>query len=143
VTITNENFFKALKKTWKQFSSALYIIFIVFGVVAILSNLITPQVYTSFFSKNIFSDSLIGTVLGSISFGNSIGSYVLGGELLKNGVDIVAVTSFLLAWVTVGFAQLPVEAHFLGKRFALVRNAVSFFATIILAILINLVLRLW
>ena len=143
MTITNEIFFKALKKTWEQFSSALYIIFVVFGIIAILSNFITTEVYTSFFSKNIFSDSIIGAVLGSISFGNPIGSYVLGGELLKNGVDIVAVTSFLLAWVTVGVAQFPVEAHFLGKRFALVRNTVSFFATIILAILINLVLRLW
>jgi uncharacterized membrane protein YraQ (UPF0718 family) len=143
VTITNDIFFKALKKTWKQFSSALYIIFIVFGVIAILSNLVTPEDYASLFSKNIFFNSIIGAVLGSVSFGNPIGSYVLGGELLKNGVGIVAVTSFLLAWVTVGVAQFPVEAHFLGKRFALVRNTVSFFATIILAILINLVLRLW
>ncbi len=143
MTITNEIFLKALKKTWKQFSAALYIIFTVFGVVAILSNLVTPKVYESFFSKNVFSDSIIGAVLGSVSFGNPIGSYVLGGELLKNGVNIVAVTAFLLAWVTVGIAQFPVEVHFLGKRFAIIRNTVSFFVTIILAIIINLVLQLW
>ncbi len=134
---------KALKKTWRQFSSALYIIFIIFSVVALLQNLIPHNFYSSLFINNPVVDSFTGALLGSISFGNPIGSYLIGGELVKEGISIVAITAFLLAWVTVGIIQLPVEIHYFGKKFAFVRNTVSFFASIVLAILINLIIHLW
>ncbi len=134
---------KSLKKTWRQFSSALYIIFIIFSVVALLQNLIPHNFYSSLFINNPVVDSFTGALLGSISFGNPIGSYLIGGELLKEGVSVVAVTAFLLAWVTVGIAQIPVEIHYLGKKFALTRNAASFIASIILAILISVIVNLW
>ena len=79
-------------------------------------------------------DGLIGSVFGSISAGNPITSYIIGAELLKEGVGLFAVTAFLVAWVTVGIIQLPAEAAILGKKFALTRNLISF----ILAILVSL-----
>ena len=44
--------------------------------------------------------------------------------MLEGGVSLLAVTAFILTWVTVGVAMLPLEAKFLGKRFAVARNAV-------------------
>ena len=35
------------------------------------------------------------------------GQALLGGELLDKGVSLVAVTAFLVSWVTVGSIQLP------------------------------------
>ena len=134
---------KALKKTWRQFSSALYIIFIIFSIIALLQNIIPHNFYSSLFINNPVIDSFTGALLGSISFGNPAGSYIIGGELLKQGINIIAITAFLLAWVTVGIVQLPVEIHYFGKKFAFIRNTVSFFASIILAILINLIVHLW
>ena len=62
-------------------------------------------------------------------------SYVLGGELFKQGVSLVAVTAFLVAWVTVGLVQLPAESMILGKRFAITRNITAFILSIIVAII--------
>ena len=86
------------------------------------------------FSKNTLLDSAIGSFLGSILAGNPITSYILGGELLQQGVSLMAVTAFLISWVTVGIIQLPAEIALLGKNFALVRNVTAFLLSIVIAI---------
>ena len=82
-----------------------------------------------------FFDSFIGSAIGSISAGTPITSYIFGGELLKQGVGLIAVTAFLVAWVTVGFVQLPAESMILGKRFAFIRNLTAFVLAIIAALI--------
>ena len=49
----------------------------------------------------------------------------------------------MISWVTVGIAQLPMESLVLGKKFAIIRNAVSFLLSIIISILIYLTLGLF
>ena len=74
-------------------------------------------------------------MFGSISVGHPIVSYIIGGELLEYGVSLIAVTAFVLAWVSVGIVQLPAESLMLGKRFAFSRNAFAFITAIVIAIL--------
>ena len=85
------------------------------------------------FTNNKFLDSLIASVIGTILLGDPIAGYIIGGEFLNMGVSLVAVTSFLAAWVTVGVVHLPIEARFLGTRFTLFRAALSFILTIAVA----------
>jgi uncharacterized membrane protein YraQ (UPF0718 family) len=111
---------------------------IIVGTVILLSvfNTLIPRTfYLTLFRKNIMLDSIIGSVIGSISAGNPLTSYILGGEFLKNGVSISAVTAFLVAWVTVGMIQLPVEIVVLGRRFAIARNLTAFIFAILVGIL--------
>ena len=89
--------------------------------------------------ENLF-DVFIGAIAGSILAGNPITSYILGGEFLKQGVGIIAVTAFLVAWVTVGIIQYPMEASIFGKKFALIRNFLAFFSSLIIGIIMWLVL---
>ena len=79
-------------------------------------------------------DILCGAGFGSILAGNPINSYVIGGELLEHGVSLFAVTAFIIAWVTVGLVQLPAEMSALGKKFALIRNVLSFVLSIAISI---------
>ena len=55
--------------------------------------------------------------------------------MLKQGISLLAVTAFLVAWVTVGLVQLPAEAMLLGKKFAIIRNITSFVFAIIVAVI--------
>ncbi len=73
-----------------------------------------------------FVSIFLSAIIGAISAGNAMTSYILGGELVKNGLGIGVATAFIVAWVTVGIVQMPAEGTLLGKRFAIVRNAVSF-----------------
>ncbi len=90
--------------------------------------------YQQWFTGNIILDPLLGTIAGSISFGIPITSYVTGGELLRSGVSLLAVTAFIMSWTTVGWIMLPMEAAYLGKRFALVRNLLNFVFSLLVAV---------
>ena len=130
--------FKAGKGLWKAFPMILGTILLV----SLISTLIPKSFYTSVFSKNVFLDSLIGSLVGSISAGTPITSYIFGGELLSQGVSLVVVTAFLVSWVTVGIIQIPAESTLLGKRFAFIRNITAFVLAIIVAIITVLIFNI-
>jgi len=110
-------------------------------IVSLISVLIPKSFYLKVFTGNSFFDPLIGSLIGSVSAGTPLVSYILGGELLAQGVSFLAVTAFLVAWVTVGIIQLPAEMMILGKKFALLRNLISFLLAIVVAILVILLLE--
>ena len=111
-------------------------------LVGLMNVLIPKSFYLALFHNNTALDSLIGTIIGSISAGTPITSYILGGELLNQGVSLIAVTAFLVAWVTVGVIQLPAEMVILGKKFALLRNATAFILATVVATITVFILKL-
>ena len=104
-------------------------------LLAVLANNILQNFYTTLFTGAYIKDSLIGAFAGSLSFGMPLTSYVVGGELLKNNVSLLAVTAFIITWTTVGVTMLPLEMKMLGKKFAIWRNVINFIFAIIIAIL--------
>jgi uncharacterized membrane protein YraQ (UPF0718 family) len=129
-----KNFGTSLYKSLKSFSTSLPVLIGIFLLLGLFRVNVSPRLISSVFRGDFFRDVLIGSVFGSISAGNPLTSYIIGAELLKEGVSLFAVTAFLVAWVTVGIVQLPAEAAILGKQFALKRNLISF----VLAILVSL-----
>jgi hypothetical protein len=132
---------EAFKKTIQNLKTSIPI---VVGVLMLL-NLMNPLIqkyYPKIFTGNLFIDPLLGAIGGTISFGVPVASYVIGGELLKEGVTLLAVTAFMLSWSTVYFVMLPLEITYLGKRFAILRNSLNFVTSIIIAILTVLTLKL-
>jgi hypothetical protein len=125
---------RAFFNTARAFKKSLPILMGVLMLLALADALIPKQTYRLIFSGNWFFDPLMGAAVGSISGGNPLTSYIIGGELRREGVSMLAITAFIVSWVTVGIIQLPAEALMLGKRFAIVRNAVSFCTSIVIAI---------
>jgi uncharacterized membrane protein YraQ (UPF0718 family) len=122
---------KAIRGLWMAFPMILGTILLI----SLISAIIPKSFYVSVFSKNSFLDSFIGSSIGSISAGNPITSYIFGGEMLNQGVGLIAITAFLVSWVTVGLIQLPAESTILGKKFAILRNVTAFIFSVIVAIL--------
>jgi uncharacterized membrane protein YraQ (UPF0718 family) len=132
----------AAKGTANAFKRSIFILIAVLLLIALIINAIPQEFYGKIFSGNEFLDSIIGAFIGSISAGNPINSYVLGGGFLEQGVSLVAVTAFILTWATVGMVQLPAESVMLGKKFAIYRNVASFVSAIVIAISLNFILQL-
>ncbi len=124
----------SFRKALTSFSKALPMLIGVVLLLGLFRTFVSKETISSVFTGDVMSDTLIGALIGSVSAGNPILSYIIGGELLNEHVSLFAVTSFIVAWVTVGMVQLPAEAAILGKRFAIVRNILSF----ILAILVSM-----
>lgn len=131
---------KAILQTSRNFLRVIPMIIGIFLLVALFDVVVPKYLYARIFTNIPVVDALIGTILGSISAGNPMTSYVIGGELLDQGINLTAVTAFILSWVTVGLVQFPAEALMLGRRFAIVRNLLNFVFAIIIALLVTLTL---
>ncbi len=125
----------ALKSSGMQIVNLLPIFVGVVLLIGLFKAFISKDLLSSIFSGNALLDTLYGTGLGSILAGNPLNSYVIGGEMLEQGVSLFAVTAFITAWVTIGLVQLPAEMAALGKKFALIRNALSMVLCIAISIL--------
>jgi len=126
-------FKQSFKKSLKGIYSFIPLLIGTMLLVSLIS-LIPKSFYSSIFTGSFF-DVLTGSVFGSILAGNPLTSYVLGGELFKQGISLIAVTAFLVSWATVGVIQFPVESITLGKKFTLIRNILSFIFSILVAII--------
>jgi len=127
---------QSLHKTGKMFLRMLPNILAVVLLSGFIMEFVPIGRLSNFLGGGFFVDGLIGAGVGSISIGNPLISYVLGGELLDQGVSLMAVTALLVSWVTVGSIQLPAEMQTFGVRFALMRNGLSFVFALIIAFLV-------
>jgi uncharacterized membrane protein YraQ (UPF0718 family) len=128
-TIVN-SFYRAIK----SFGTTLPMLLGVILLLGLFRVFVTSEMISSVFTGELLRDTVIGSLIGSISSGNSIVSYIIGGELLKEQVSLFAVVAFIVAWVTVGVVQFPAEAAILGKRFAIARNILCFILAIVVSI---------
>ncbi|WP_129597862.1 hypothetical protein [Methanohalophilus profundi] len=126
---------KSAKKTLNALNQSLPVVVGVIMAISLLKTAVPESLYSTIFTGNILIDPFIGSLIGSIAAGNPITSYIIGGELIKQGVSLFAVTAFLLSWVTVGIISLPAEMDILGKKFALARNIICFIVSFLVAIL--------
>jgi hypothetical protein len=131
---------QAFLQTIRSFKRSLPILLGILMLLSLASATIPKSLYSTIFTGNQIVDPLIGASMGSIAGGNPLTSYIIGGELRVQGISMLAITAFIVAWVTVGLIQLPAEALMLGKRFALVRNGISFVTAVIIAVLTVLIL---
>ena len=128
------SFRQSLKRAALSFLAMMPMILSIVGLMGLFQALVSKEMLASLFTGSPVVDTLIGTVAGGIAVGQPIVSYILSGELLDQGISIYAVTAFVLAWVTLGVVQLPLEADVLGLRFTIYRNLLAFAATILVSI---------
>ena len=128
--MNKEQLKKSAIMTSRTFINILPILLGMLLLTSIILNLAPEAVIARYFGKSEFLDVLTGTFIGSIAAGNPVASYILGGELLKGGISLLAVTALIASWVTVGVVQLPAEVLTLGRRFAIYRNLLCFVSAI-------------
>lgn len=109
-------------------------------LVALVNTLVPKEFFSRVFTGHALIDPLVGALFGSVAAGNPLTSYVIGGELLEGGISLIAVIAFVVAWVTVGLVQLPAESLMLGRRFAVIRNVVSFVMAIGVSLLVGAIM---
>ena len=139
------NLTRAARNSLRQFAALFPVMVSVVLLVGLLNAFVSRSLLASILSGNAALDTLWGACFGSILAGNPVNSYIIGGQLLEHGISLFAVTAFIVTWVTVGVVQLPAEMAALGKRFALLRNAICFVAALPISVvtvaIFNLIAR--
>lgn len=122
---------KILIKNLKQLFNLIPILISIILLISLINNLIPNDFYNNIFTRYEFLNMLIIDIIGSILVGTPIAAYIISEEFLKNNLSLFIVTTFILAWTTVGIVQFPAEAILMGKKFAIVRNSLAFIFAII------------
>lgn len=131
----NRSFLKELKKAFLGVVQMLPLILGVVLLVGLFLTTISPKAIAALFGSNTIIDTLIGTLAGAVAVGNAMVSYIIGGELIKSGISLYAVSAFIISWVTLGVVQLPAEVEVFGFKFTLYRNILAFISAILISIL--------
>jgi uncharacterized membrane protein YraQ (UPF0718 family) len=139
---TEKSFVKELKKAFIQIFSMMPMVIAIVGLVGLFLTFVSNEMLSSMFSGSIVGDTLVGTLAGAIAVGQAMISYIIGGELLKDGVSLYAVTAFILSWVSLGFVQLPAEFEVMGVKFTIIRNILAFISTILIAVITVTIVRI-
>jgi uncharacterized membrane protein YraQ (UPF0718 family) len=81
---------------------------------------------------------ILAALIGSISAVPGFIAFPLAGILREHGISYTIIASFTTTLMMVGTITFPVEATYLGKRVAFIRNIIGFIIAIIVALLIGL-----
>lgn len=141
--MANKTMIRSIIQSVKSFGNIMPMLIGVVLLMGLFETYVTEDMLKSIFSGNTLSDTFIGTFVGGVSVGNPVVSYILGGELLSNGISLYAVTAFILSWVTLGVIQLPLEWQLFGRRFTVVRNLLSVIAAFAVTFLTVLTLKVF
>jgi len=92
--------------------------------------------YLSF--GNYTVNIILAALVGSITVMPGFVAFPLAGILKNSGISFTIIAAFTTTLMMVGTLTFPVEATYLGKKVALVRNTISFVIALIIALLIGI-----
>ncbi len=90
--------------------------------------------------QNGFGGIVIVALLGSILHIPSLISFPLAAAMLRSGASVTSVSVFITTLTMIGIVTLPVEIEELGRKFALLRNLLSFVIAVIIGLMMGMIL---
>lgn len=131
----------ALKKSRKMFLTVLPQFLAILFLVGLLLATISPETIQNIIgTKSGILGMFLASLLGSITLVPVLIAFPIAAELLKNGAGVMQITIFICTLTTVGIATLPIENRYLGKKTALLRNALFYIFAFITAIIMEVAL---
>ncbi len=132
---------QSLKNAVKSFFRILPTVLIIIIAIGLILGFIPPEKISRFVGEQsgIFGVLLVGAV-GSVLHIPALIAFPLGASMLDSGATVTAVAAFITTLTMIGVVTLPMEIKVLGKKFALLRNGISFVIAIIIALLIGVIL---
>ena len=132
---------KALNSILKISLNVLPVIFFIFVVMGLITVFISRETIANLLgSKSGIQGILIGEILGAIALIQPSAVYPFSGTLLNKGASYAVLYSFIGTAILIGISTLPAEIKFLGKRFTLIRNLLTFLIIFIFSLFIHLIM---
>jgi len=85
-------------------------------------------------NSNKFISMIFASILGSITLMPGFIAFPLCGILLKKGVPYMVLSAFTTTLMMVGVLTYPIEKEYFGMKVTVIRNIISFFIAIIVAL---------
>ncbi len=130
--------FKNSKKTFTNIVTEIIGILLILGLILAL----VPKDVIAYLlgGNNKILSTLYGALIGAITIIPGVIAFPLSKELYTSGASLMAIAAFITTLTMVGFATVPIETKFFGKKFTYTRGILSFLAAIIIALLMGVLL---
>jgi uncharacterized membrane protein YraQ (UPF0718 family) len=138
--ITNLNkTFMAFKIAWRMLVNILPAFLIMLVLVSIALFLLPDEVISSYLGgENKFVSLLFASAIGSITVMPGFVAFPLCGILLKKGVLYMVLSAFTTTLMMVGILSYPIEKQYFGVKVTIIRNIISFFIALVVAVMTGL-----
>jgi len=134
--INREKTFKAIKIATHRFVNILPAFLGMLILVSIVLFLIPDKAVSHYFGKNnIFIGVFFASFFGSITLMPGFIAFPLCGILLKKGVLYMVLSAFSTTLMTVGVLTYPIEKEYFGVRLTILRNIMSLFIALVVAVM--------
>lgn len=133
----------ALKKAGRSLENIMPQFLSIIFIVGIMLALLKPEVISQLIGKSsgifgVFTSSIVGSVTIMPTFV----AFQTGDTLLKNGAGYAQVGALISTLTMVGIVTIGMEAKFIGKKAAFLRNFIAFLFSFVVAFLIEKVVGL-
>ena len=114
----------------------------VVGLVGLLLALVSTEVISRYLGADAGpGGTLAAALLGALLLIPSLVAFPLAASVLRSGATVATVAAFITTLTMVGVVTLPVEMRELGRRFAVLRNALSFLFALLIALMMGVILQ--
>lgn len=135
--------FKALKTAFKSFESIMPQFLGIILTVGLLLSIINAETISKIIGKSSgFIGVFISSIFGSITMMPTFVAFSTGNTLLENGAGYPQVGALISTLTMVGVITYPLEARYIGKKGAFLRNLLAFIFSFIVAFLIEKVVNI-
>lgn len=129
----------ALKIAWKKFAKILPAFLTMLILVSIILFLVPDTMISQYLgNNNKFIGIVCASSFGSLTLMPGFVAYPLCGILLEKGVSYMVLAAFTTTLMMVGILTCPVEKEYFGVKVTIIRNVISFFIALIIALAIGI-----
>ena len=131
-----EKSLKALKLALKRFLAILPAFLSMLILLSVVLFLIPDTVVLHYLGRDgKFTGVIIASFLGSVTMMPGFIVFPLCGILLEKGVLYMVLSAFTTTLMMVGILTFPIEKAYFGKKVTILRNILSFFVALIVAVM--------
>ena len=132
----------ALNKAWKSFEYILPQFLSILIIIGILLAIVNPETISGLIGRQSgWLGIVLASLIGSITLIPGFVAFPLAAALLRNGAGLTQLAVFISTLMMVGIVTMPVEIKYFGKKATILRNALAFIFSYVVAIVMGVALR--
>ena len=133
---SREKTLRGVKIAARRFLSILPAFVIMLVLVSIVLFLVPDELVTRYLAhESKYVAVLLASILGSVVLMPGFIAFPLAGVLLAKGVPYMVLSAFTTTLMMVGVLTYPVEKEYFGMKVTIVRNVISLFLALVVALI--------
>ena len=132
---------RAVRRALSMLQSVFPLLLGVLAVISLLLAAVPPATLAAILGGSGPISFILALFVGSIALIPAFVAYPLAAVLRELGAGVGVLAAFITTLMMVGVTTLPIEISFFGRRVALLRNALAFGGSVVVALVMVLVLK--